>query len=194
MVKGLTVRLLAVLAAVAFMSGWIAQLVSESLHGPLLALPVASGIALLVFAAILLVAGLRVRRLRDGDREIRMDRTWGTVIAALAQAVAVLGALCLLPVLAFAAPGAPATPLPAASVPTVSTQPSTSTNSRILNGADTSIGDSIIMPMDISTLATTRSMITNGMKIRKPISKAVFSSLVTNEATSTGNGIASGLA
>ncbi|MER6928235.1 DUF3180 domain-containing protein [Kocuria palustris] len=95
MVKGLTVRLLAVLAAVAFMSGWIAQLVSESLHGPLLALPVASGIALLVFAAILLVAGLRVRRLRDGDREIRMDRTWGTVIAALAQAVAVLGALCL---------------------------------------------------------------------------------------------------
>ena len=84
MVKGLTVRLLAVLAAVAFMGGWIAQLVSESLHGPLLALPVASGIALLVFAAILLIAGLRVRKLRDGDREIRMDRTWGTVIAALA--------------------------------------------------------------------------------------------------------------
>ncbi|MCT1602758.1 DUF3180 domain-containing protein [Kocuria sp. p3-SID1433] len=95
MVKGLTVRLLAVLAAAAFMAGWIAQMISGAVHGPLLALPVASGIALLVFAAILLIAGLRVRRLRDGDREVRMDRTWGTVVAALAQAVAVLGALCL---------------------------------------------------------------------------------------------------
>ena len=51
----------------------------------------------------------------------------------------------------------------AASDPTTSTQPSTSTNSRILNGAEISIGESIIMPIDISTLATTRSMITNGM-------------------------------
>ncbi|MDQ1120158.1 hypothetical protein QE383_002466 [Pseudoxanthomonas winnipegensis] len=50
-----------------------------------------------------------------------------------------------------------------ASDPTTSTQPSTSTNSRILNGAEISIGESIIMPIDISTLATTRSMITNGM-------------------------------
>ena len=95
MVKGLTLKLLAVIAAIAFMAGWIGQLLSVRLQGPLLALPVASGAALLVFAALLLVAGLRVRRLRDGDREIRMDRTWGTVIAALAQAVAVLGALCL---------------------------------------------------------------------------------------------------
>ena len=63
-----------------------------------------------------------------------------------------------------------------------------------MNGADTSIGDSIIMPIDISTLATTRSMITNGMKIRKPISKAVFSSLVMKEATTMGKGTSAGLA
>ena len=50
-----------------------------------------------------------------------------------------------------------------------SVQPSTSTNSMILNGSEISTGDSIIMPIDISTLATTRSMITNGMNSRKPI-------------------------
>ena len=33
------------------------------------------------------------------------------------------------------------------------------------------------MPIDISVLDTTRSMIRNGMKTRKPISKAIFSSL-----------------
>src|SRR5690554_1906074 len=80
----------------------------------------------------------------------------------------------------------------AASVPTASTQPSTSTNSRILNGAETSIGESIIMPIDISTLATTRSMMMKGMKIKKPISNAVLSSLVMNEATSTWNGTSAG--
>ncbi len=62
----------------------------------------------------------------------------------------------------------------AASVPTTNTHPSTSTNNRILNGAEINIGDSIIMPIDINTLATTRSMITNGMKIKNPISNAVF--------------------
>ena len=42
-------------------------------------------------------------------------------------------------------------------------QPSDRTNSISLNGMDIIIGESIIMPMDINTLATTRSMITNGM-------------------------------
>ncbi len=75
-----------------------------------------------------------------------------------------------------------------------SAQPSTSTNSMSLRGSEISIGDSIIMPIDISTLATTRSMITNGMKIRKPIWNAVFSSLVTNAGTSTASGTSSGVA
>ena len=52
-----------------------------------------------------------------------------------------------------------------------SAQPSTSTNSMSLKGREMSTGESIIMPIDMSTLATTRSMITNGMKIRKPIRK-----------------------
>ena len=63
----------------------------------------------------------------------------------------------------------------------------------ILNGSEISIGDSIIMPIDISTLATTRSMIRNGMKIRKPIWNAVFSSLVMKAGTSTVSGTSSGL-
>ena len=50
------------------------------------------------------------------------------------------------------------------------------------------MGESIIIPMAMSTLATTRSMIRNGMKITKPIWKAVLSSLVMNAATSTGSG------
>ncbi|MNL23809.1 hypothetical protein D3C87_1452140 [compost metagenome] len=48
------------------------------------------------------------------------------------------------------------------------------------------------MPMAISTLATTRSMIRNGMKMVKPIWNAVFSSLVTKAGTSTENGTSSG--
>ena len=50
----------------------------------------------------------------------------------------------------------------------ISAQPSISTNSMILNGNDMIRGDNIIMPIDISTLATTRSMMRNGRKIRKP--------------------------
>ncbi len=49
------------------------------------------------------------------------------------------------------------------------------------------------MPSDISTLATIMSMIRNGMKIRKPIWNAVFSSLATKAGTSTLNGTASPL-
>ena len=55
-------------------------------------------------------------------------------------------------------------------------QPSTRTNSRILNGSEMKIGGSIIMPMHISVDATTRSMIRNGRKIRNPIWNAVLSS------------------
>lgn len=48
-------------------------------------------------------------------------------------------------------------------------QPSASTNSINLKGNATSTGDNIIMPSDISTLATTISITRNGMKIMKPI-------------------------
>ncbi|MNN81775.1 hypothetical protein D3C81_1986350 [compost metagenome] len=53
----------------------------------------------------------------------------------------------------------------------------------ILNGREMISGESIIIPMAMSTLATTRSMIRNGMKIMKPIWKAVFSSDVTKAGT-----------
>ena len=45
----------------------------------------------------------------------------------------------------------------------MSIQPSAKTNSMSLNGIEIIMGESIIMPIDISTLATTRSIITNGM-------------------------------
>ncbi len=49
------------------------------------------------------------------------------------------------------------------------------------------------MPIAISTLDTTRSMIRNGMKIMKPIWNAVFSSDVTKAGTRMVSGVASGL-
>ena len=55
-------------------------------------------------------------------------------------------------------------------------QPSTRTNSRILNGREMKTGGSIIMPMLISVELTTRSMIRNGRKMRNPIWNAVLSS------------------
>ena len=42
-------------------------------------------------------------------------------------------------------------------------QPSTKTNNMSLNGIEIIMGDSIIMPMDIKTLETMRSMTTKGM-------------------------------
>jgi len=71
---------------------------------------------------------------------------------------------------------------------------STINYSMILNGSEIIIGDSIIIPMAISTLATTISMIRNGMDRMKPIWNAVFSSLVTNAGSSTQNVTSSGLA
>ena len=42
-------------------------------------------------------------------------------------------------------------------------QPSTSTNSISLKGMEIIMGESIIMPIDISTLETIRSITTNGI-------------------------------
>ena len=42
-------------------------------------------------------------------------------------------------------------------------QPSTNTKSSSLNGSEIIIGDSIIIPIDMRTLATTRSIMMNGM-------------------------------
>src|SRR5260370_13376075 len=56
-----------------------------------------------------------------------------------------------------------------ASEPISNCHPSTSTNSISLNGSEIVAGETIIIPIDISTLATTMSMIRNGMKIVKPI-------------------------
>ncbi len=51
-------------------------------------------------------------------------------------------------------------------------QPSATTKKASLKGSDTTDGGTIIIPIDIRTAATTRSMIRNGRKTRKPISKA----------------------
>ncbi|NHU85624.1 DUF3180 domain-containing protein [Kocuria sp. JC486] len=91
--KYLTLRLLILVAALSFTAGWAADLLAGRLGGPLLSLPWAAGIALLVESLVLLVVGFQVRKIRDGDREITLDRTWGAVTAALAQANAVAGAM-----------------------------------------------------------------------------------------------------
>ncbi|MNF92532.1 hypothetical protein D3C84_751800 [compost metagenome] len=64
----------------------------------------------------------------------------------------------------------------------------------ILNGREMISGESIIMPMAMRILATTRSITRNGMKIMKPIWNAVFSSEVTNAGTRITSGASSGLA
>src|SRR6202021_494154 len=82
----------------------------------------------------------------------------------------------------------------AARVPINSVQPSTTKNNMILNGSDTRTGDSIIMPIDISPLATTRSMTRKGMNTMKPIWNAVFNSLVMKVGIKTLSGTSSALA
>jgi|SRR6516225_1612645 hypothetical protein len=62
---------------------------------------------------------------------------------------------------------------------------STRTKKISLNRSDTTTGGGIIMPMDISTEATTRSMIQNGRNSRKPISKARLSSEIIKAGTKT---------
>ena len=56
-----------------------------------------------------------------------------------------------------------------------------------MNGSETVIGGSIIMPTDIRIEATTRSMMMKGTKSRKPISKARRSSEIMKAGTSTCN-------
>src|SRR6478752_8829368 len=72
--------------------------------------------------------------------------------------------------------------------PQIRFQPSTRMNRRILNGREMKTGGSIIMPIDMSVLETTRSMIRKGRKIKKPIWKAVLSSEMMNAGISTSVG------
>ena len=67
--------------------------------------------------------------------------------------------------------------------------PSTRTNSNNLNGNETNIGESIIIPKDISTDAITISITKNGRNKRKPIWKAVFNSEVIKAGSITVSGI-----
>ncbi|CSI47826.1 Uncharacterised protein [Vibrio cholerae] len=64
-------------------------------------------------------------------------------------------------------------------------QPSTNTNNINLNGKETIMGESIIIPMAMSTEATTKSMIKKGKNSIKPIWKAVFNSEVIKAGIST---------
>ena len=57
------------------------------------------------------------------------------------------------------------------SPPTSKFQPSISTKNSILNGSEMTVGGSIIMPIDMVSVATIMSMTRNGRTIRKPISK-----------------------
>ena len=50
-----------------------------------------------------------------------------------------------------------------ANEPISKVQPSTNTNSISLNGMEMIMGESIIMPIDINTLATIKSITTNGI-------------------------------
>ena len=55
-------------------------------------------------------------------------------------------------------------------------QPSASTNSRILNGAEIITGGNCTMPIESVTEATTRSMIRNGRNSTAPIWNPAFNS------------------
>ena len=76
--------------------------------------------------------------------------------------------------------------------PIIKDQPSTKTNNMSLKGIEIIIGDNIIIPIDIKTLATTRSIITNGMYIKNPIEKALFNSEVMNAGTNVVKGTSDG--
>lgn len=58
-------------------------------------------------------------------------------------------------------------------------QPSTKTNSIILNGSAIIIGDTITIPIDIKIVAITMSIIRNGINTKNPIWNAVLISLMT---------------
>ena len=65
----------------------------------------------------------------------------------------------------------------------INDQPSTTTNSSNLKGRATTVGGTIIMPMDISAALTSMSSTRNGMKTTSPMMKADFSSDSTNAGT-----------
>jgi hypothetical protein len=56
-----------------------------------------------------------------------------------------------------------------ANVPKIKFHPSTNTNNMSLNGKDTIIGESIIIPIAINIDATTKSMMRKGINSIKPI-------------------------
>ena len=56
-------------------------------------------------------------------------------------------------------------------------------------GSETIIGETIIIPIDMRIEATTMSMMTNGGKVEKPISRALLSSLIIKAGTRTCSGI-----
>lgn len=91
--RPLSVRLLLLLGAFAFSASWAADMLAGRLGWPLLSLPWVVGAALALQAGVLCVLGFRVRRIRDGDRSVRMDRTWAVIALNLAQANAIVGAL-----------------------------------------------------------------------------------------------------
>jgi hypothetical protein len=64
----------------------------------------------------------------------------------------------------------------------ISVQPSTRTEKISLNGGDTTMGGSIIMPIDISIEGATRVMMRNGKNNGNPISKVRLSSEIMNAA------------
>src|SRR6186713_2708431 len=68
---------------------------------------------------------------------------------------------------------------------TIRCQPSTRTKSSSLNGSETTLGGIIIMPSDISTAETRKSMTRKGRKSKNPIWKADCSSLSTNDGMTT---------
>ena len=63
--------------------------------------------------------------------------------------------------------------------------PSTRTNNNNLNGNETNIGESIIIPKDISIDAITISITRNGKNNKNPIWKAVLSSEVIKAGSIT---------
>ena len=62
----------------------------------------------------------------------------------------------------------------------ISAQPSTTTKSSSLNGSDTIVGGTIIMPIAISEALTSMSSTRNGMKTTSPMMNALLSSESTN--------------
>ena len=56
-------------------------------------------------------------------------------------------------------------------LPTSKFHPSIRTKNKTLNGSEITVGGNIIMPMDMVSIATIKSITRNGSTIRKPISK-----------------------